>query len=274
MQVSRDATAREELALVTFAACCALGGYLLVALSAEFLPERFFLDATVIQLVATNRLVAGGGSYQVTADFYTALGLADAPTLAGLLGYSLAVVCIMLVVIRYRRTSGGRPVVALVGISMLLSAVYLSTYSKEVFSLGVVLLVLVLPERRWAEGALVAAMLVYADGFRSYWFIVTAGYIATSWVLARSPRLPRVRTLAAIAVAGVVAASLAIWFLQGVPANHYRLNAGACSRRPPPACSARSLTCPSRSAGWSTTSCRLGRWLFRSRWRCSVAPTT
>jgi hypothetical protein len=100
-----------------------------------------------------------------------------------------------------------------------LAGIYLGQYSKDVFVLPVVAL-LMLPTRAWWWDAIpAAAMFGYAYQFRDYWAIIAVGYIAYRVVTIRQVR---VRWLLIIGSLASVAVSLCFFLVQGRAPNYYR----------------------------------------------------
>lgn len=125
----------------------------------------------------------------------------------------------MVVWMRCRRDYGGWGVVALLGIALVLSAVYLGYYSKDVLVLPICLAALVLPApRRWAFTVLVALMVTYGLLFRQYWLIITVVFILLTPIVGRA----RLHTLVVTLFAVVVFVSVAITVGLGVPADSFR----------------------------------------------------
>ncbi|MFP3670407.1 hypothetical protein SB717_35560, partial [Priestia sp. SIMBA_032] len=89
---------------------------------------------------------------------------------------------------------------------IVLAAVYIGYYSKELTVLPFTALVLLVPSGIVFDAVLVAAMLVYAQVFRQYWAIIAVVYVALRIVNWR-----RIRVIPSIAtgVASLVALAVA-----------------------------------------------------------------
>ncbi|MFD1720143.1 hypothetical protein [Amnibacterium endophyticum] len=166
-----------------------IAGVILVLLRDTVLPERFSYDAKGIQAIGQGTLHVVDPAYESVAAVYKALGLIDDATLASLLGFFAAFAVLAVAGRRLLRPDAALSATVLFFVAVLLSAVYLGTYSKDVFVLPIVLLA-VLPGRRWVAQVLTGlAIIGYALVFRTYWFIVLGAWVALQVLLARRPRL-------------------------------------------------------------------------------------
>ncbi|WP_368259264.1 hypothetical protein, partial [Blautia wexlerae] len=190
------------------------------------LPARFSYDEGKIQAIAQGRdLADGDGSFQVVGEIYRWSGLAEMPTTAGLIGF--ASFCVMLfVVARPGRMARARFVdwLLVCGV-VVLGAVYLGDYSKDVFVLLVVAVFVFAPERgRLGELLPLVALLAYAELFRTYWYLIAAAYVALRLLLlvARSFWVVLLECLLLLAVLAVCFA-----VVLGVPLDYYRQHVNA-----------------------------------------------
>jgi hypothetical protein len=141
-------------------------------------------------------------SFTPVARIYEAVGLGDAPVAAGIVGFLLGAALITFVLLRHQsaRVSWLTAGYALAG--YLLTAFHLGQYSKDVFLIPVILILLV-NRRIWWELVALASMMVYAYLFRDYWYLVAAGYLVyriLTWSQARIRYLVLLGGLGSIAV--------------------------------------------------------------------------
>lgn len=195
-----------------------VGGYLIVILREVLVPSRFSLDGWQIQRLAQAKSGAQG-SYEFVASIYRGLGLADNPLVASLLGYTLAVGAIVLVAHRCRAIAPSVQVTAMLCITTLFCAIYVGWYSKDVLTLAVAIGVLLAPRRLIGDAIVILLMYLYADTTRAYWMITLALYVVVR--LAFSWRM-RLLPLLVTGILMVVAVSLAITVVQGLPGDFYR----------------------------------------------------
>lgn len=188
-----------------------LAGAIFVLLRDTVLPARFSYDAKGIQAIGQGTLHVVDPAFESVAAVYRAIGLIDNATLASLLGF-LAAFAVLAVAGR-RLLRPGAPLTAtiLFFAAVLLAAVYLGTYSKDVFVLPIVLLA-VLPGGRLRGPLLTGlAIVAYALVFRTYWFIVLGLWIVLQLVLLRRPRpawLLAIVLIGSALVAGTVGIAL------------------------------------------------------------------
>lgn len=188
---------------------CVVAGTAIVVFRDQLLPTRFTNDAVRIQQLAQG-VVPGEGdkSFEIVALVYRVLGLADAPLGAGLIGWAAGAAVILLVLVRLPSPRPAAVTVVMVP-AMLLGAVYLGTYSKDVFALAIVLTVLLIPSSRWWELLLIAVMVAYGLVLRQYWMIVAALFVGFRLLLAHRPSLGRIALGSASALA-VLAVAIGI----------------------------------------------------------------
>ncbi|WP_062304458.1 hypothetical protein [Demequina subtropica] len=173
-----DHRARFALADLCIAAS-ALFGYVIVVFRDSLVPAHYSFDAGTIQRLGRSGLeVFGDASYGRVATIYRTLGVIDDRLFVGLVQYTAFLLTVGLVYLRYRDRS--RPPSLVVGpvgaLALIFGAVYMGTFSKDVFVLPVVLVALTV--RATVPGRLLAAsaMIVYGAMFREYWFLVAALY--------------------------------------------------------------------------------------------------
>lgn len=197
-----------------------VAGYVVVLLREQILPNRFFADGQFIQRLALGRTGGADQSYRAVSSVYRALGLASNTTGAALLGYSLAVVCVLIVARKCRGIATGWQVTALQVIVIFFSAIYLGYYSKDVFVLAFTALALLLPRKALAELLILALMFVYSQTFRSYWLVVLVLYVVMRIAYSKTRSRARMILLSVLLLVGV---SMAIYITRGIAADYYRL---------------------------------------------------
>jgi hypothetical protein len=108
---------------------------------------------------------------------------------------------------------------ALASLYLLLSAVYLSSYSKDVFVLLIVAVVLTGPRGLGGELLILGAMLMYAYLVREYWFLITVVYIAARYTYRGRFRS---RTVLLFLIVATLVSAVAFAVGQGVDLDHFR----------------------------------------------------
>lgn len=197
-----------------------LFGMVLVIFRDSFLPSRFFLDGDFIRDVARGyAVVVADDSFRSVAEIYRFFGLADLPTLASLLGFGFGAAIIWCARFRFVKVPTVRVTMAFV-LAMLMAAVYLGYYSKDVFVLPVVLVFLLSGRGRFADILLIASAVLYAIEFRGYWLLIAALYIGFLIVLHRSRR--KLPAAVAGAIVTLVIAGLVLPLVFHIDATHYR----------------------------------------------------
>lgn len=202
-----------------FVALFLVGSACFVLLGSPFVPERFLYDSEKIATIAGGyRGYDSDKSFSTVGTIYRELGLADQPTWAAMVGYLLFVV-VLLVSLCGRIGNAGLMGLALVAGSTILAVVYVGTYSKDVFVLPIALIALWKRRGLWPEIALVAAMALYAQEFRDYWYLVIGGYVGFRLVMARRFS---VRRMIGAALAALVVLSVVFQNYLGVELDFYR----------------------------------------------------
>ena len=217
--VADDADTRSSLTAAVLVAGLLLGA-LIVLLRQSILPVKFFADGDFIQSIALGTNVApADSSYLAVATFYRLLGLAGLPLLASLLGYGAYVVVLLVAAAPLRTRAASSAELLLLGAALLIGAVYIGWYSKDVLVLPITLIALIRSGSRAVDVALLAAIGLYALGFREYWAIVAATFLALRIALAARARLS---TLVALAPLLALVLALGIGIVLGVAPDHYR----------------------------------------------------
>lgn len=162
------------------------------------LPPRFSSDSATLQRVATGEYQPlEDTSYLYVGRLYAWLGMAERPWAATVLGIGLAIVGLY-VALRRARGAATVPVYLLVGLYVMTASVYLGIYSKDVWALLVVLVVLLAAPGWRGELAIIATVCSYAYFLRSYWFLVLLIYLGLR--LLTAVRLHRSRVLVGLVV--------------------------------------------------------------------------
>jgi hypothetical protein len=155
---------------------CAWLTALLSITTRDVLPERFSYDGELVLRVAQ-----GQNPYQVdrsyanTAAAYRLLGLQNSEELTALFGCATLLTALIIATTLGTRGSFKLRHLYVALTFIVLGGVFLTWYNKDVFTLGVVIVTLLVlkfsPGRWWI---IVATMAVYAAVFRSYWFLIAA----------------------------------------------------------------------------------------------------
>lgn len=172
-----------------------------------FLPPKFSYDSTTLQRIATGEYTPlEDTSYLYVGRIYRYLGMADRPWAATVLGLTLAAVALYPAMVRARGIATP-PVYALVGLYVLTASVYLGVYSKDVWALPVIIVVLLARPGWRGELTIVATTVLYASFLRSYWFLILAVYLGLRVLTSGALRRRRVVFGVAAVVAGVTVLS-------------------------------------------------------------------
>jgi hypothetical protein len=213
-EVDPDRTVKQVLvALLLVGSAC------YVLLGSPFVPARFLYDSKKIATIAGGyQGYDSDKSFSTVGAIYRALGLADQPMWAAMLGYVLFV-AVLLLSLRGRIGNAGLMSLALIAGAIVLAVVYVGTYSKDVFVLPIALIALWRRRGLWPELVLVGAMACYAHEFRDYWYLVIGGYIGFRLVMARGFS---VRRMIGAALAALVVLSVVFQNYLGVELDFYR----------------------------------------------------
>ncbi|MGP5930725.1 polysaccharide biosynthesis tyrosine autokinase [Corynebacterium glyciniphilum] len=188
-------------------------------------------DAGTIREIMTSPFSAmdlGYGSYSVIAQFYTALGMEDAPTAASVFGAVIGATALGIVLVRVGGVHAGRISLVLALAAPVLIGLYQATYTKEILiSLGMIVIVL-MPMNLAGEVVVVAALALLGTEYRTYWSIVAVIYVVLRLLLARRATVSgrRIaatpwRVLRILALLSALA-GLAVWIGTGDPADYFR----------------------------------------------------
>lgn len=173
----------------------------------SLLPPRFSYDSVTLQRVATGEYQPlEDTSYLYVGRLYAWLGMAERPWMATVLGIGLAMVGLY-VALRRARGVATFPVYLMVGLYVTTSSVYLGIYSKDVWALVVILVVLLAPPGWRGELAIIATVCAYAYFLRTYWFLVLLIYLGLRVLTATKLHRSRVVTGIVVVVVGVTVLS-------------------------------------------------------------------
>ncbi len=192
----------------------------------NLLPDHYSFDEVKIQGVAQGtQSYAHDPSFQRVGEIYRYVGLADRPLLAGLLGF--VAFAVALSVGSQFTALGDRFSLYLVMLMcgcVILGAVYLGRFSKDIFVLLVVVYPLLATRRHMAKGevAVMAALMAYAAIFRTYWWMVVAVYALIRVASIVFKVRPTLTSLAVMLVGFVIAAVWLFPLFLGVEVEHFR----------------------------------------------------
>jgi hypothetical protein len=167
-------------AWILWAAILVLGA-VFTALIPLILPARFFYDSAHIAKIAQDGLAAGQGdrSFIAVGELYNILRLQDSPQLVAVVSFlALAGAHTSVLFTALRERAASATTMALLTVSLGLTSVYLTTYSKDAVVLMVAGAVLLSIGHRAGDLLIVGATVLYALCFRDYWFIVALAYVA------------------------------------------------------------------------------------------------
>jgi len=152
-----------------------LGGLALAYVAHAVLPQRYYIDARIIEAVIDNPLSEWewSPSFQHTAIAWQLLGFGTLwpHALAAAAGYSIAIASIAWGV-RMARTPWQPAVYLLLAMWCVAVVIYHGQYSKEMFAIVVVAVILRLSGSAYGVAAAVLVALAYAAVFRSYWALI------------------------------------------------------------------------------------------------------
>lgn len=195
-------------------------GFLFLLNRTAILPSRFLGDEATIQSLAQQVWESPtDSSYTSVATAYRFIGVAQEPLLAALFGFLVGCIPYFLVLRAARGRFLGRLSAPLLMCGILLTAVYMGTFSKEVFIAPIVSLVVIL-KPHWSRTLLLVGLIcVYAYLFRSYWFFLAASVVV---LLASKKIFKGWKGTITVAPALVIAGTLLIVIAMGVPGDFYR----------------------------------------------------
>jgi hypothetical protein len=197
----------------------------------DVLPPRFSYDGDLVLRVAQEKnTFQVDRSYANTAAAYRLLGLQNTEELTALFGCAIMVTALTIATTLGTRGSFKLRHLYLGLTFLVLGGVFLTWYSKDVFTLPVVIMTLLVikfnPGRWWL---IVATMAVYAAVFRTYWFLiaaVTAGLIVFAYRRRLSARRYLIR-LFGLSQVFLVIFCLAAPLVLGRSANTFRSDLNA-----------------------------------------------
>lgn len=109
--------------------------------------------------------------------------------------------------------------IAVLALGIVLTAIYMGTYSKEVFTVPIVIALILMRTGKLRNLLIVSSMLLYAANFRTYWYLTVAELILLMavWKFRARPRV--IYLLAAL---GVLTMSLAVFYVLGLQPDYFR----------------------------------------------------
>jgi large-conductance mechanosensitive channel len=192
-----------------------------VAADQPGLPGHFANDEGTIISVNRGTFAEADSSFQLIAAVYRGLGLAELPALAAIVGVTSYLVVLAVAISPGRLATAAWLDWVIIGSCIALAAIYHGAYTKDLLTVIVVLAFIVNRGRRLlAELIPVIAMLLYADAFRTYWFLVAGLYVALR--LSLGMRRGWTATLTTI-LALYAALSVAFPAIVDVDLDHFRL---------------------------------------------------
>lgn len=225
--VAIESSASDRRSAISSAAIAAavLIGVMIVLFRQSILPEKFFADGEFIRSIALGTNIAPADhSYLAVGLLYRWLGLAHLPLLASLLGYA-AYVAVMLWGARPLRTrEASIPELVLLSAALMIGAVYLGWYSKDVLVLPITVVALVRSRSRAVDVGLLVAIAGYALLFRQYWAIVAGTFLVLRLAAAARSRLS---TIVVVVPVLAFAVAIVLGVALGVAPDHYRSSANA-----------------------------------------------
>lgn len=197
-------------------------GLIVVIFRSSIVPARFMSDERTIQGLAQGLWSSGeDGSFTQVSTIYRVLGMADNEMLAGILGFSLACIPYLMVLAKYRNRGSSLLATAICVIGILLSAVYLGSYSKEAFIVPIIMAFITLRHSKVSTIILCLLITVYAYNFRTYWFLVLLFFVAVTFVVRRVSSAVH---LFAVGLVLVLVGSILFGLVVGVPADYFRMS--------------------------------------------------
>src|SRR5699024_2040992 len=162
---------------------CGAAGFAGAALMAApfmhlILPLRFTMDADYLEgLVNTGTSGYASNSFNTVAAVYRCLGLAHMPALVGLIGVAAFLIAVVMATPFTDISRYGVAATFTYGAAIVCALTYLAQYSKEFFTLLLIVVLLTAPTRKSSELVFVLVALAYTLFVRPYWFIVIGVYL-------------------------------------------------------------------------------------------------
>lgn len=197
-----------------------LVGFLLALNRQTILPDRFLRDAeTIRQLASQDWSAPLDPSYNSVAAVYRILGLDQSPTAAAIIGLAAGSLPYLVTMVRARTNPPDAIYIAVLALGIVLTAIYMGTYSKEVFTVPIVIALILMRTGKLRNLLIVSSMLLYAANFRTYWYLTVAELILLMavWKFRARPRV--IYLLAAL---GVLTMSLAVFYVLGLQPDYFR----------------------------------------------------
>lgn len=209
---------RAQLSTVAIMATVAVG-FVVVYLRQSLLPAKFSYDGNRIRGISLGSMPSfGDKEYEGAANIYRTLGLAGHDTTASVVTFCTFVAAILLWRRRANVATNGMPQTVFACVAILLGAVYLGYYSKDVVSTVVVIGLACAPRSKTGEAAIVALMAIYGLTLRTYWVLIACTYVGLRIAWRRWGK----RGLISGSLAALLVMCIAINVTQGVSPDHYR----------------------------------------------------
>ena len=206
-------------------AVACLGTAMIGALFARpYLPDQFVRDDGHIRLAIADPTTTDAESFRTIAHLYRLLGLEDNAPGAALLGVTVFVVAVFAAI-------GWQQLARLTWVGLILltlmtgvAVVYLGQYSKELVTVVLATVVLLLPRTALGEIAVVAVCLLHAALLRPYWVLIAAAYVG--WrILQRYRVRPLLMLVCLVAGYGVLSVVFAAVLGGGLESQREWMNA-------------------------------------------------
>lgn len=154
-------------------------GLIIVLKRDALLPPRFRGDETTIQELAQKVWeTLADSSFSTVALAYRLVGLADMPVLAGVIGFAVGCVPYLLVLRDPLVNFAASFTSPIIFLGLVLTAVYMGTFSKEVFIVPIIIMFIVFRAGIWRMLFLIGAVCIYAEFVRTYWYFLAASMLA------------------------------------------------------------------------------------------------
>lgn len=207
---------RQLIVIVTI-----LVSFLIAAFGRDFLPSTFYNDDALIQRFMDSSTPLDEGSFWLTATFYNVVGLNDQETLVAI----LAVTCFAgtVFIVNPWRYISTAPVlqVAIFCSAILLSAIYLGQYTKELMVVLLIAALFIFPVGKKFELLWLTLAVAYAYFVRDYWYLVLVLYLGARLLLRRRRS---VLFLVSSCMLAVTMIGLLFYYLLDLPLNFYRIS--------------------------------------------------
>lgn len=205
--------------------------FIFLSLRSRLLGPKFDNDAETIYNIAFSPFDIEGAtsdSFKLISLLYR-IARIDTPLKAGICGIVITFVTLLIATILLRHPGSRLIRLATISVSMLLSMVFIGTYTKELLISIAVLLIVFLEDRR--RGAVAVSLVTVALGivYRTYWLITTFFFVVVTVLAPRVSK--RLRSLISLSLLALLAVSLAIYLYTGETADIARTVTNASGSR-------------------------------------------